>query len=278
MPEAEKYVLYHYKPSLALAVVGVIAFAVGTLVHGLLAYRHKMKFFLAFIIGAVFEAIGYAARAVNADQSPDYDTTPYALQSVLILLAPSLFAASIYMILGRIIRLTDGDSRSLIRASRPTKIFVLGNVAAFLIQSGGGGMLTQAKSPSDQERGENIIIFGLIVQIIFSGFFVLVSIIFHRRIIQSPTTASLNTLLNWQRYLWVLYVASMLIMVRCVYRVIEYIQGQEGPLMGHEAYSYVFDALLMFLVVVLFAILHPSQAVPPPGSKADDTELANIRS
>ncbi|KAL5042088.1 hypothetical protein BDW71DRAFT_200876 [Aspergillus fruticulosus] len=252
MPEAEKYVLYHYKPSLALAVVGVIAFAVGTLVHGLLAYRHKMKFFLAFIIGAVFT---------------DYDTTPYALQSVLILLAPSLFAASIYMILGRIIRLTDGDSRSLIRASRLTKIFVLGDVAAFLIQSGGGGMLTQAKSPSDQEQGENIIIFGLIVQIIFFGFFVLV-----------PTTASLNTLLNWQRYLWVLYVASMLIMVRCVYRVIEYIQGQEGPLMGHEAYSYVFDALLMFLVVVLFAILHPSQAVPPPGSKADDTELANIRS
>jgi len=86
---------------------------------------------------SVVEAIGYAARAVNADQSPDYKTTPYALQSVLVLLAPSLFAASIYMILGRIIRLTDGDSRSLIRASKLTKIFVLGDVTAFLIQSGG---------------------------------------------------------------------------------------------------------------------------------------------
>jgi len=139
-------------------------------------------------------------------------------------------------------------------------------------------MLSQAKSASDQERGQNIIIVGLIVQIIFFGFFVIVSMIFHRRITQSPTTASLNTLLNWQRYLWVLYVASILIMVRCVYRVIEYIQGQEGPLMSYEAFAYVFDALLMFLVIVLFAIFHPSQAVPPPGSKIDDTELANIRS
>jgi len=63
MPEAEKYVLYHYKPSLALAAIGVIAFAVGTLVHGILAYRHKMKFLLAFIIGAVCESLRFSLEA-----------------------------------------------------------------------------------------------------------------------------------------------------------------------------------------------------------------------
>ena len=96
-----------------------------------------MRFLIAFIIGGLFEAIGYAARAVSAHENPNYSTMPYALQSLFILLAPSLFAASIYMILGRIIRLTDGDSRSLIRATRLTKIFVLGDVLSFLIQSGG---------------------------------------------------------------------------------------------------------------------------------------------
>ncbi|KAL4926641.1 RTA1 domain-containing protein [Aspergillus undulatus] len=263
MSQKQEYILYSYTPSLALAVVSIVAFAAGTFIHGFLAFKHKMKFLLAFIIGAIFEAIGYAARAVNANQAPDYETTPYALQSVLILLASSLFAASIYMIFGRIIRLTEGFT-----------IFVPGDFAAFLIQSGGGGMLTQAKSPSDQERGENIIIVGLIVQILFFGFFVIVAVIFHRRITQNPTTASLSTHLNWQQYLWVLYFASLLIMVRCVYRVIEYIQGQTGTLMSHEAYSYVFDALLMLLVVVVFAIFHPSRAVGPPGSWPIFTPLA----
>jgi hypothetical protein len=59
------------------------------------------------------------------------------MQSLLLLLAPALFAASIYMVLGRIIRLTDGESHSLIRASWLTKIFVTGDVLSFLAQSGG---------------------------------------------------------------------------------------------------------------------------------------------
>jgi hypothetical protein len=49
-------------------------------------------------------------------------------QNVLILIAPAFMAASIYMILGRIILLTDGDSHSLIRRRWITKIFVAGDV------------------------------------------------------------------------------------------------------------------------------------------------------
>jgi hypothetical protein len=59
------------------------------------------------------------------------------MQSLLLLLAPALFAASIYMVLGRIIRLTDGEAYSLIRVSRLTKIFVAGDVLSFLVQSTG---------------------------------------------------------------------------------------------------------------------------------------------
>jgi hypothetical protein len=41
------------------------------------------------------------------------------------------------MILGRIIRLTGGENHSPIRSSRLTKIFVLGDVLSFFVQSGG---------------------------------------------------------------------------------------------------------------------------------------------
>lgn len=65
---------------------------------------------------------------------------PYIGQSLMLLLAPALFAASVYMILGRIIRMLNADSLSLIRPSWLTKIFVTGDVLSFFIQSGGTRM------------------------------------------------------------------------------------------------------------------------------------------
>ncbi|CAI7644004.1 unnamed protein product [Penicillium glandicola] len=267
------YTLYNYTPSMAAAVISVVCFITLTFGHIFFVFKHKTKFFITFIIGGFFEAMGYAGRAVNAHQAPNYGTMPYALQSLFILLAPSLFAASIYMILGRIIRLTDGDSRSLIRATRLTKIFVLGDVLSFLVQSGGGAIMSSAKTASKLKLGEDVIIVGLIVQIIFFGFFVIVSVIFHKRMARDPTSAAMGTSVDWHRYMIVLYTASGMIMVRCLYRVIEYIQGSTGFLQSHEYFAYVCDASLMFGVMIIFLIYHPSQIVSGGHRKLDDMEL-----
>jgi hypothetical protein len=56
---------------------------------------------------------------------------------MFILLAPALFAASIYMILGRIILLVEGQDHSIIRPQWLTKIFVFGDVICFLLLGGG---------------------------------------------------------------------------------------------------------------------------------------------
>jgi hypothetical protein len=85
----------------------------------------------------IVEFVGYAARAASARQTPDFTLPPYIMQSMLLLLGPSFFAASIYMVLGRIIRLTGGERHSMIRPSRLTKIFVAGDVLSFFVQSGG---------------------------------------------------------------------------------------------------------------------------------------------
>lgn len=61
----------------------------------------------------------------------------YIVQSMFILLAPALFAASIYMILGRIILLVDGEEHSIIKQRWLTNTFVCGDVLCFFLQSGG---------------------------------------------------------------------------------------------------------------------------------------------
>jgi hypothetical protein len=81
--------------------------------------------------------MGYSARAVNANQFPNWSTGPYIVQSLTLLLAPTLFAASIYMILARIVLLTDGEEHSVIKVKWLTPTFVTGDVLSFLAQSGG---------------------------------------------------------------------------------------------------------------------------------------------
>jgi len=41
--------------------------------------------------------------------------------------------------------------------------------------------------------------------------------------------------------------------------VIEFLQGNAGYLFSHEVFMYVFDAILMFGVLVLFVFLHPGE-------------------
>lgn len=81
----------------------------------------------------IVEAIGYIARATAYNQTASL--MPYIIQNLFILVAPALFAASIYMTLGRIIRVVNALHLSLIKPTRLTKTFVLGDVAVRLLLS-----------------------------------------------------------------------------------------------------------------------------------------------
>lgn len=118
-------------------------------------------------------------------------------------------------------------------------------------------MIAKAKTTSDSQLGSHVITAGLVIQLLFFGFFMFVAAVFHRRMVLCPTAVSRSLQVPWQRYLIVLYAVSALIVVRSVFRVVEYVQGSEGTLLGHEAYSYVFDATLMFVAMVLFNVYHP---------------------
>lgn len=62
---------------------------------------------------------------------------PYIIQNLLILLGPAFFAASIYMVLGRLIRKLEAQHHSLVPVKWLTKIFLLGDILSILAQGGG---------------------------------------------------------------------------------------------------------------------------------------------
>ncbi|KAJ3546836.1 hypothetical protein NM208_g1810 [Fusarium decemcellulare] len=244
---------YRYTPSVTAAAVIAGMFGSSMSLHLYQCVRTRTKHMVPLLVGALCEAVGFAARAVSAEEAPDYTLGPYIIQSLLVLVAPVIIAASIYMIFGRIIIVTDGGSRSLIRERLLTRIFVTGDVIAFMVQSTGAS--------------NYITIGGLILQLLVFGFFMIISVVFYLRISRQPTRRSQNALNPWRKHLFVLYLSSLLIMIRSVFRLVEYVQGEDGYLLGSEVWLYVFDAALILVVVVLFNLFHPSQMRGMMGEK-----------
>lgn len=132
--EISSFRYYYYDPSLAAAVVFASLFAITTILHLVQLIRKRTWYFIPFVIGGIFETIGYIGRIISAKQTPNWTLNPYIIQTLLLLIAPALFAASVYMILGRIVRLVDGARHSIIPVQWLTKIFVATDVISFFMQ------------------------------------------------------------------------------------------------------------------------------------------------
>ncbi|KDN70407.1 putative RTM1 [Colletotrichum sublineola] len=250
---------YRFEPSTAAAIFFCVAYILTTGLHVVQMTRTKTWYMTAFVSGGV----------CKCEQEPGnrwqrgggcWTLGPYIVQNVLLLVAPALMAASIYMILGRIIELTDGESHALIKRRWLTKIFVSGDVLSLVLQSSGGGMMASAGQGNNMmEIGENVIIVGLFVQLSVFGCFIVTAALLHHRMRLVPTARSHEPQIRWGHYLLTLYVTSVLIWVRSVFRVVEYLGGNKGHLMTNEVYVYVFDATLMFLVMAWMNWFHPSE-------------------
>ncbi|KAK1144812.1 hypothetical protein N8T08_004824 [Aspergillus melleus] len=178
--------MYDFVPSETTAILFGILFFITTLLHLSQLIRKRTWFYILFLIGCLFEVIGYFTRAKSATQYPDYDLVPQVIQYILILAAPALLAASICMEFGRLVIMTDGDRFCIIRRTWLTKIFVIGDVISFLAQFSGGAMLANDDTVS---KGQTIMKVGVVVQLLFFGLFLATIIVFNMRLSKQGSRA-----------------------------------------------------------------------------------------
>lgn len=115
------------------------------------------------------------------------------------------------------------------------------------------------KDGNSATLGANIIVGGLILQLIFFAIFIAIAVAFDYAMHTRPIARSTGSeMVNWRKNLKVLYATSGLIMLRNTARVIEYAQGNHGYLLDHEFVLYVFDAVPMLVVMVVLNVWHPS--------------------
>ncbi|KAL4877395.1 RTA1 like protein-domain-containing protein [Aspergillus karnatakaensis] len=252
------YQLYNDKPSMLPAIVFGILFAITTLVHIWQAIRTRSWFLTPIILGGLFEVAGYFCRVLSGTERDDWTTDPAAAQSVLIVLGPLLFTASIILLFNRIVHALKASSVSIIRPNWLTRIFLAGVIVSFIIQGGGGIMLLQSEDSERASLGSRIIFLGLLVQILFLLLYIIPTSIFHRRMLRTPLHQS-NTEITipWQKYMTLLHSTVGLILVRTVFRAVEFGQGADGALRNKEAFIYIFDGILMLAGWIIFNIWHP---------------------
>ncbi|KAK5553376.1 hypothetical protein LTR46_008735 [Exophiala xenobiotica] len=195
-----------YCPSLVAAILFSILFGLTTLLHTAQAIHYRKRFALILIMGGTWEAAGYIVRILSIYHQ--LNSTLYTIQTLLILLAPLWINAYIYMLLGRMIHFfLVSDSVFKIKARSITRMFVLFDITAFLIQATGGTMAGPDSSAQTQKIGMDVYVGGVGVQLGFLVVFVSLAVRFqvnlknqsqsqsqsqNKSFITTPTTTTSN--------------------------------------------------------------------------------------
>ncbi|KAJ5749172.1 uncharacterized protein N7511_010868 [Penicillium nucicola] len=247
------YQFWDYVPSIPAAVIFMLIFLALTGLHTWKMITARTWFCISFTIGGFFQIIGYIGRCVAHNNTTTMG--PYIVASIFLLLSPTLFAATIYMTLGRVIRRVQGEHLSPIRVSRLTKTFVWGDVLSFVVQ-GNSSSLSILGYP---QWAKVCVVGGLAIQLVSFTLFWVTAIVFARRLRRSPTSECVKPGVPWKQSLNMLYAVSGLILIRSIFRIVEYVMGNDGYPLMHEWTLYIFDSVPMAIVMVIFFVWYPDQ-------------------
>lgn len=138
-----------------------------------------------------------------------------------------------------------------------------------MLQAGGGGYASiRTHQNQDPTTGNNVMILGLSVQVFTLVIFILLAIDFavrtYRRISRlgsrqalDPRHAKLRESVAFKGFVVALFLSTLCIFTRCVYRVAELGQGWRGELFQTQKYFIGFEGAIIIASVTALNIFHP---------------------
>lgn len=212
----------------------------------------------------MMEVIGYVFRALSSRKDP-YRITYFVIQYFLIVTAPVLISASIYVCLTKLITWAEAEGTDVSSRSRFLGrkfilwTFISIDIVTTIMQVTGAGMIGGATSKQkDPKTGNDVLLAGLAIQTTaFAVFLVLLSIV----IFAICQEKSLIGKMKRQKspFLAVLPIASVLVFVRTIFRLVETSQGVFGYLSSHEGFFAGLEFAPIVVTVWLLAIWHPGR-------------------
>jgi hypothetical protein len=252
---------WDYRPSLALNYLLIALFGLSMLAHIGQGIKYKTWGFLAsMFLGCFTEIIGYAGR-IWAYHEP-FSMDPFLMQICSLTLAPAFLCAGIYLCLSRIV-MVFGAETSRIPPKAYTYIFVTCDFVSLCLQGAGGGIAsTLSQDDKDPAPGNNVMLAGLGFQVFTLVLFMLLCAEYAYRVKNTTqsfdvTHAKLRSSKKFRGFLAALSLATILIFIRSIYRVIEMAQGWDGELTKNETLFFVLEGVMVVIAVLVLNVFHP---------------------
>ncbi|KAF2672482.1 hypothetical protein BT63DRAFT_452989 [Microthyrium microscopicum] len=247
--------VYYYAPNKVAPAIFAVLFAISGVVHFIQTWRYGSWRTTGLMPwAAILLTTGFAFREYGAFHYKNVDIL--IVNSVLIFSGPPVYALINYMVLSRI--LYYAPYLSPLHPGRVLTTFLAADLLCEVLLVNGVQRVVNTRF-SDHQRsiGEDLVKAGLLMQAIFFIIFIMIGVTFQWK---ATKAGVLNVKL--QRVLYVMYVSSLIITARCIYRIVEYFQGYTGQLFTHEVYFWVFEASLMWVNTAMLNVFHPGRSLP----------------
>ncbi|EOA86847.1 uncharacterized protein SETTUDRAFT_19367 [Exserohilum turcica Et28A] len=270
---------YIYDPSCALAIVGVVVVTLLSAYSFSQYLRNRSWFLWAAMIAILMLDLGFVCRLVSAyNEGQD---GPFLVSWLMILLAPSFLAAACYMSLSRVIWFSCPAEALNFKTlwcwpEWITPTFVAFDLFSFVIQLIGAAQISRHydhspagdRTISISERkalpGRIILVLGLVLQMTCFISFSVVSIRYFY-VSRHWSAQDLGDMHLWRKLSYTINLSSVLIALRAIYRTMEIPHDREYGLQylqRHEWCFWVFDAVPILCVLLIFILWHPGAYLP----------------
>ncbi|KAF9324834.1 hypothetical protein BG006_000198 [Podila minutissima] len=284
-----------YQPSIAGNIIfGILYFVLGV-AFSYHIHVHRSRWAICLPAGAIASAVGFFMRPIiDAD---DLQLGPFIASNILVIASPSAFLAFNYMLYGRFITAIDPkfgnvatNASTTILAEDGTKqpkgslresskfsfipplivgrIFIISDISTFMVQVVAGSMQGQAgdDNPELANIGDKLFLAAVSVQgLSYCLFTLLLTVALMRLVVDRRSNKShaleggMLGLGKQTTFIAVgFYISSLFIILRSVYRVVEYTQGHQGYLISHEVYLFILDAAPLVLAIGIWSFIWPT--------------------
>ncbi|KAF9944681.1 hypothetical protein BGZ72_002094 [Mortierella alpina] len=266
-----------YVPNVAGNIACGLIYAILGSTFAFHVYRHKNKWALCLPIAAFACSLGFFCRL--AVDPKDLLVPLFVAQNILIIATPSAFLAFNYMLYGRLISAVDPQfgadgSQSRMEKSRYSfmpprivgRVFIWSDITTFLLQVTAGSIIGSAKDNRNLNNiGDKLFLVGVCAQgASYTLFSVLLSIALARLVAERKRDKNGFSAKSWMgldantALMFVcLYCSSLFIIIRSVYRIVEFVQGHDGYLISKEVFLFTLDTVPLVLAIGIWAIVWP---------------------
>ncbi|KAG2124049.1 RTA1 like protein-domain-containing protein [Suillus clintonianus] len=256
---------YNYVPTEWICIFFVVSYSISTAIHMGQAFKYKLWWMIpTATFAGVLEIFGWSARLWSS-RSPQL-LTPFEMQLVGTIIAPTPLVAANFIILGKIITQL-GPQFSRLTPNMYTVVFCSFDVICLTIQAVGGAFAAQAVNQGQSPTfGGHIMLGGIAAQLFSIVIYVALAAEFllrrkynapfrHQDIRFGKGQRSISK--KMQRTISGLSFCTLCIFIRSVYRTVELADGWSGLVISTEVYFNWLDGAFVTVAIYTLNIMHP---------------------